>query len=223
MKMKLSLFIALALTCAGCTGFRPEPKLPQALNPEKSLGHLFDDPQWYSKFHARIAGLDNQQKRALRDEYIAALKALVDRNYQVYRNRLSGAQSELSFAGDAASVLLAGAGTVTNGSRAKTVISAVASAASGIQGKAAADFYGDLKQGVVIQHMDAMRESRAAFIASLQAKKNYSDYPIEAAFGDLLDYFYSGTAGAAISDIQTQTGVARQQANQARRQVLNVP
>jgi hypothetical protein len=218
-----ALLAVLALGSASCAGLRLSPQLPNALNSEKTLGRIFNDPNWYAQFGNRIAAQDNTSKKAERDRYVLALKAVVDRNYQVYRGKFSGGQAGLDFAFDATSVVLAGAGTLTNGSRAKTVISAITSAVSGLSGKAASDFFAGQQRAVILQRMDALRNAKAAQIAALLLQGNYDDYPFEAAYTDMLDYFYLGTPGAAIADIQTQSGVIQQKASEARMRNLRLP
>jgi hypothetical protein len=149
---------AALLVNTACVGLRATPKLPTALNPDLGTGTMFASKTWFSDYRSQISTLSDDAKKSKRDEYISALKALIDRNYEDYKNKYFSVKSGADFAGDATGILLSGAGTITGGARAKAVLAAVAAATAGLSAK-------------------------FADIASLQnADGTYSTYPLETAY-----------------------------------------
>ncbi len=157
-------------------------------------------------------------KKTLRDQYVRALKTMIDQNYNIFRAKYYGAKSGIDFAGDATTIMLTGAGTIANGARVKTILSAIATATAGLSGKASAEFWAGQSQAAIASRMDALRAQVWADMTKFMGDDySYEQYPIESAFGDLNSYFYAGTPVAALEDIDRQSGQQKKTATDQQR------
>lgn len=146
---------------------------------------------------------DVNQKRVVRDEMVFRLKRNVDAIYSQFEEDLFYHRATTSILADFTELAAAGAASITNGERAKTVLAIALTAFKGGRKSIDVNLFRERTTEILITKM---RASRARIEAEMIGNMN-SDvraYPLDQALGDLVRYFYAGTLHNALQEVSQQ-------------------
>lgn len=157
----------------------------------------------------------DQQKalaRTVRDRMIYRLIRFTDYQYFRFENELYVKRSTGSFLADVLDVGANLAGTITNGERAKTIINASIIAFRGGRKSGSIQYFQEQTADVLITNMQTARNEVLADMIDQLKKQGVDSYPLDAALGDVIDYFYAGTLPRALQQLKKDAGVKAQNA-----------
>jgi hypothetical protein len=152
-----------------------------------------------------MAKSDYDRARVLRDQLVNSIRVEIEMNYREFEQNLFTGRATFNTAADIAELALAGAATITHGESAKTILSAVLTAAKGARLSYDKNFFREKTTEAIIASMQAGRSRKLANIINnmdLPVQK----YPFEQAWVDLVDFFYAGTVEGGLLSITTEAG-----------------
>ena len=191
--------IAIGASLSGCASFRGAP--------------AWDGAQKLDAVDALYAGYVAQYfnavspdvKASIRNQYVTVRMAIVDGNYQDYKQGLYSQRVGSAVALDTLTMTLNAAGAAIADVGTKTATSAVSAGLVGGQASIDKNVYFDRTLPAMLSQMDGLRSQiRARLYAGLILSSD--SYPISEAHSDLTAYFDAGTIYGAISALTNQAG-----------------
>lgn len=159
-------------------------------------------------------GLDRQQYR---DMVARVYMGAMDSRYNQFKTMLSSERRQADFGLDLAVLGFTGWASVAKESIVNN-LSAVAAGFAGARGVVDKDLYFAKAIPALIAAMDADRfRARAQIETNL--KKDAGDYPLQTAFGELVNYEVSSTLDGAVTRITTEASEDREEAREELREV----
>lgn len=156
--------------------------------------------------------------RQIRDEVIYRLIRITDYNYFQFENDLYVKRASGSVLADIIDTGANLAATISNGERTKTIINASLIAFRGSRKSASMHYFQEQTADVLITKMQTTRNRVLAEMLSQIHDKNVKEYPLDAALGDVIKYFYAGTLPRALQELTKDANLNAQQAeNEVRR------
>jgi hypothetical protein len=219
--MKHLVLITLALTVPFLTGCpKSTPKVPSVLARQVANYEISRFEQDEKEYYCAIDGLfegntsacsglkvnDVAEATKYRNRIIDRLKSAIDSNYHQFENQLFTGRATANVLFDIVDFGSGVATTITNGARAKSIISAALTGFKGGRKSLDENFFKERTTAVIISQMQA---SRAHIEAEMLTNLNANDatiYSLDAGLGDLIDYFYAGTLQKGIQELAQQTG-----------------
>ena len=219
--MKYFLLLTLALTVPLLTGCpKSTPKSPSVLSQQVANYEISrfakDEKQYYCAIDGRLDGEtsactgfiinDVAEATKIRNRIIDRLKSAIDSNYHEFENQLFTGRATANVLFDIVDFGSGVATTITNGARAKSIISAALTGFKGGRKSIDENFFKERTTAVIISQMQA---SRAHIETDLLKNLNDNDatgYSLDAGLGDLIDYFYAGTLQKGLQELAQQTG-----------------
>ena len=154
------------------------------------------------------------QARILRNDIANQLIRFTDYNYFQFENDLYVRRASGSVLADLVDTGANFAATITNGERAKTIINAAIIAFRGSRKSVSLNFFREQTGEILITKMQTSRNRVLKELIVQLRDKDVDQYPLDAALGDVIRYFYAGTLPRALQELQQDTSVAAQQAQQ---------
>jgi hypothetical protein len=154
-----------------------------------------------------------------RDRIVNSQLEVIDFAYRSFTQAISQTSGSVDITGDILAAALSGASTVASVSRAKTVLSGIATVITG--GKASIDKNLFLQQAahVMIGRMDALRAKALGVIRTSQLKPA-EQYSLWQALRDVQAYIEAGSFGAAITDIEKNSGAVKTETQDTTQQII---
>jgi hypothetical protein len=146
--------------------------------------------------------IDFNKARQVRNATIHSLIRITDYNYFQFENDLYVRRATGSFLADATDIGANLAATITNGARVKTIINASLIAFRGGRKSASIHYFQEQTADVLIIKMQTARNRVLADILKQLRDNDVSFYPLEAALGDVIRYFYAGTLPRALQELK---------------------
>jgi hypothetical protein len=218
--MKSMLLIAIALSTLFLTGCpKSKPNVPPVIARRLAnyeIERFNGDEQAYYQ-----AADSNQpeQARRLRDRIIARLKTNIDANYQDFENQLFTGRARANILFDITELGTSVAINITNGERAKSVIAAALTGFKGGRKSIDDNLFMERTTQVIISQMQASRSRIEETLIVNMRDKGVDQYSLDAALGDLINYFYAGSLQKGLQELAKQTG---QDALEAENRVLEL-
>ncbi len=189
----------------GC--LRVAPRIPAALASPASITysvHDFDtDVANYRQ--SVLAGMLDAAKTQ-RNSIIFRILAQVDAAYGEFEIKVSTRRAGYQTSGDAAQLGLTAAATVVGASGIKDILSATATALQGTRLSFDKNFFEQQTTEALVSQMRAARKTLQAQILLSLSTRDVNNYPVEAAWVDVVDYYYAGTIPSALVDIASKAG-----------------
>ena len=160
--------------------------------------------------------------RKVRDNLLYQLIRLTDYQYFQFENDLYVKKSSASFLADALEIGGNFAGTITNGARAKTIIHAALIGFQSTRKAANISYFQEQTADVLITKMQTSRNRVLTDILEQIEKQDVDSYPLDAALGDAIKYFYAGTLPRALQELKKDAGVAAENAENNLREVKGI-
>ncbi len=151
--------------------------------------------------------IDLNKARQIRNATIHSLIRVTDYNYFQFENDLYVRRATGSFLADATDISANLAATITNITRAKTIINASLIAFRGGRKSAGIHYFQEQTADVLITKMQTARNRVLADILTQLRNNDVSVYPLEAALGDVIRYFYAGTLPRALQELKVDAGI----------------
>lgn len=191
-----------ALSLSGCVARLERPSIPAVIavpSPSKT------SPGNYT-LGIYAADLDKYQNASgdaastLRNRMVYSLMAQIDYVFYDYETKLFLDQGQFNIASDFVQLGMAAAGTLTNGARGKTILSALLAGVTGANLSVDKNFFREQTVQAITSSMEANRD-RIKSLVLQQLAKDTDAYPFEAARADLIHYFFAGTLPAGLQQL----------------------
>ena len=200
--------LALTLGLSGCASL-VKPRLPDVFkdppppagNGTYTLANFNTDLVDYNK-----AADGTEAKRLARNKMVYGVMAEIDYVYHNYEIALFMNEGSFRVATDILALGLGVASTVTNGERAKTVLSAALTGFTGATLSIDKNFFRQQTVQALISSMQAGRDQTKNLILQRLSEPD-TTYPFQAARSDMAAYFFAGTLPGALQELN-QTAAA---------------
>jgi len=194
-----------AIYTTGCFRVAPKMSLPLA-----SMAPINYSPSALdadvSSYRASIAKSDLDTAKTQRNQIVFRIIAQIDAAYGGFELSLSTRRAGVQTSGDAAQLGLSAAATLVGASEVKDILSASSTAFQGTRLSFDKNFYEQKTTEALISQMRASRKSLQAQILRSLSSRDVNSYPLEAAWGDVVSYYYAGTIPSALVDIASKAG-----------------
>lgn len=202
-----------ALTTIGC--FRIAPKMPPPLASMAPINYSSSalDAD-VASYHASIANHALENAKTQRNQIVFRIIAQIDAAYGAFELNLSTRRAGLQTGGDAAQLGLSAAATLVGASDVKDILSATSTAFQGTRLSVDKNFYEQKTTESLVSQMRASRKNLQAQILQSLSNRDVNSYPLESAWGDVVNYYYAGTIPSALVDIAGKAGNDAVQADQ---------
>ena len=194
-----------ALTTIGC--FRIAPKMPPPLASMAPINYSSSalDAD-VAAYHASIANHALDNAKTQRNQIVFRIIAQIDAAYGAFELNLSTRRAGLQTGGDAAQLGLSAAATLVGASDIKDILSATSTAFQGTRLSVDKNFYEQKTTESLVSQMRASRKNLQAQILRSLSNRDVNSYPLESAWGDVVNYYYAGTIPSALVDIAGKAG-----------------
>ncbi len=228
---KMALVAGLMAVFSSCAGRIERPGIPSVLvdpppadqtNGTYTLETFNADFKNYSDAAKSPTPTEADKAAATfyRNKMVYGLIAEIDYVYHNYETTLFMDQGSFKVAGDVLQLGLSTASTITNGARAKTVLSAALTGVSGVNLSIDKNFFRQQTVQALMSSMQAARDEIKTTILK-RLGEDASKYPFQAARSDLTAYFFAGTLPTALQKLhQTAAADATTAKTQLQRQAL---
>lgn len=198
-----SLFVAL-IFCTGC--LRVAPKMPKLIG-SPAISYTPQDLDTDVKsYREDVAGGKLEAARTIRDTIVYRVLAQVDAAYGGFELNLSTRRAGAQTAADATQLGLTAAATVSGTTEIKDILTATATAFQGTRLSFDKNFFEEKTTEALVSQMRASRTTLKAQILRSLSRRDVNSYPVEAAWMDLVSYYYAGTIPSALVDIAAKAG-----------------
>ncbi len=207
--------VVAALLLSACAGRLDRPVIPAVIavpSPDGrtgnyTLGNYQQDLSAYS-------AASGDSAKALRNKMVYGVMAEIDYAFYTYEIKLYVNEGAFNVGADFLQLGLAAGGTIANGARAKTVLSAVLSGVTGVNLSVDKNFFRQQTVQAIASSMDANRDRTKSVILQ-QLAKDTTVYPYQAARADLIEYFFAGTLPAGLQQLHEDSAVNAQRERSA--------
>jgi hypothetical protein len=211
--------LAMTLGLSGCASLvKPrlpdvfkDPPPPSGSNGTYTLGQFQKD---FDAYNAKMPPLNPSPKpedltaaTTLRNKMVYGVLAEIDYVYHNYEISLFMNEGSFRVATDTLALGLGVASTITNGERAKTVLSAALTGFTGATLSIDKNFFRQQTVQALISSMQAGRDRTKTIIIKHLNDDSASSYPFQAARSDMAAYFFAGTLPGALQELN-QTAAA---------------
>ena len=197
--------LALSISTIGC--LRIAPKMPRPLTSQAPINYssaaLDAD---IASYRASIAQSDPDSAKAKRNQIAYRIMAQIDSAYGAFEQNLSTRRAGFQTSADAAQLGLTAAATIVGTSDIKDILSATATAFQGARLSFDKNFFEQKTTEALVSQMRASRKNLQAQILLSLSNRDVASYPLEAAWSDIVTYYYAGTIPSALVDIASKAG-----------------
>ena len=204
--LPLILSVLFAISFTGCVGRLERPKIPAVIavpSPDKTgnytLANYADDLKNY-------AAATGDAATALRNKMVYSVLAEIDYVYYDYETKLFINEGQFRVGSDFLQLGMAAAGTLTNGTRGKTILSALLTGVTGVDLSFDKNFFRQQTVQAIASSMEANRDRIKTVILQQLSTKDTTAYPYQAARADLIHYFFAGTLPSGLQQLNQDAG-----------------
>ncbi|HKR96189.1 MAG TPA: hypothetical protein VJW55_12530 [Candidatus Angelobacter sp.] len=198
----------LLFLLTGCLGRFERPAVPKVVAPPDKTGSYTLD-NYKSDLKDYDAATTDADKVRLRNKMVYGIMAEIDYVFYDYETKLYLNQGTFKVGGDFLELGLSSASTITNGARAKTVLSGILSGVSGVDLSIDKNFFRQQTVQAIASSMEANRD-RLKNVILQQLKQDSTSYPFAAARADLIRYFFAGTLPSGLQQLHQQAAATAQ-------------
>lgn len=196
--------------CAGSTGcLRVAPKMPQSLSSAAPINYSATQfNQDVKAYQDAVDAGSMDLAKTRRNQVVFRTMAQIDNAYGKFELQMSMRRAGVQTAGDAANLGLTAAATIVGASAVKDILTATSTALQGTRLSYDKNYFEQKTTESLISQMRASRKTLQAQMLLSAANRDVASYPLESAWGDLVNYYYAGTLPSALVDIASKTGSA---------------
>lgn len=205
--MKHLVLLTLALTVPFLTGCpKSAPNVPSVLAKRVATYEINRFDADANLYDVAITANQTEPARRLRNRIVDRLKANIDANYHEFESQLFTGRAKGNVLADITEIGAAAAINITNGERAKNIISVLLAGFKGGRKSIDDNIFMQRTTAVIISQMQASRSHIEAQMLKNLREQDVNEYSLEAALGDLINYFYAGTLQKGLQELAQQTG-----------------
>lgn len=198
-------FLSVALIfCTGC--LRVAPKIPKVIGSPAISYSTQDFDADVQHYRTDVIGGQFGAARSIRDQIAYRVLAQIDAAYGGFELSLSTRRAGAQTAADATQLGLTAAATVTGTTEIKDILTVTATAFQGTRLSFDKNFFEEKTTEALISQMRASRTTLKAQILRSLSRRDVNSYPLEAAWMDIVSYYYAGTIPSALVDIAAKAG-----------------
>lgn len=203
-KIQLCLLVLTAVFATGCP--KSKPNVPDVLAKRVALYEISRFDYDAAAYDQAVSNNQPEPARRLRNRVVDRLKANIDANYHEFENQLFTGRATTNVLSDITELGAAAAINITNGERAKNIIAVLLTGFKGGRKSIDENFFKERTTAAIISQMQASRAHIETGILTNMNEKDASEYSLDAALGDLINYFYAGTLQKGLQDLAQQAG-----------------
>jgi hypothetical protein len=195
----------LAVGSTGC--LRVAPRMPKTLSSAAPISYAttaFNAD--VAAYQAAVTAHQMEVAKADRNQIIFRVIAQIDNAYGGFELQMSTRRAGIQTAGDAANLGLTAAATVVGAAAVKDILTATSTALQGTRLSYDKNYFEQKTTESLISQMRASRKTLQAQMLLSLAGRDVASYPLEAAWIDVVNYYYAGTIPSALVDIASKTG-----------------
>jgi hypothetical protein len=198
-----AVFLSLV---AGCGTLRSKPPVtvsngtPITQFSEKDFGAAQEE------YRAAMERLDYDKATVVRDRTIFRIRVDVDGWFADLEERLYQQRAGFNTLADFAELGLAGAGALTHGEHAKTVLATILGVGKGTRLSYDKNWFREKGTESLINAMRAGRNSKLAGILNKMTANRANKYTLEEAWSDMIAYYQAGTLQGGLLSLLANTG-----------------
>ena len=201
------------LANTGCLRVSPKmPKLLATAAPIEYSNSAFDAD--IASYHAALTAGNLDAAKTLRNQIVFRVMAQIDTAYDKFESELDTHRAGYQTSTDAAQLGLTTAATLVGASAVKDILSSTATALQGATLSFDKNFFEQKTTASLVSQMRASRKTLQAQMLLNLSTRDVQSYPLEAAWTDVVNYYYAGTIPSALVDISSKTGNDALQADQ---------
>lgn len=219
-KLYLFLLLPVVMFATGCP--KSKPNVPPVVARRLANYEVERFEKEEAAYNTAAEGNQPDQARRLRDKVIYRLKTNIDANYQDFENQLFTGRARTNILFDITEIGAAVAINITNGERAKNIIAAALTGFKGGRKSIDENLFLERTTQVIISQMQASRSRVEEVLLTNMRDKGVDEYPLEAALGDLINYFYAGSLQKGLQELAKETGNAALAAEERVRRLKGV-
>jgi len=201
------------LANTGC--LRVSPKMPKVLATAAPIEYstsAFDAD--IASYHSAVTAGNLDAAKTIRNQIVFRVMAQIDTAYDKFESELDTHRAGYQTSTDAAQLGLTTAATLVGASAVKDILSSTATALQGATLSFDKNFFEQKTTTSLVSQMRASRKTLQAQMLLNLSTRDVQSYPLEAAWTDVVNYYYAGTIPSALVDISSKTGNDALQADQ---------
>lgn len=204
--------LALVLLFTGCPAQSTKPTTPNVIVTRIANYELQKFDADLSAYEAAVNASDWDKAKIIRDASVYRLKRNVDMNYGDFESALFSKRATTNVLFDIAEIAANTGINVSNGARAKNILSAALAGFKGGRGSFDENFFQSQSIQTVISKMQASRARVGSRIGQNLGSLGPQVYSLDEALGDVIEYFYAGTLQHGLQELSQQAGADALQA-----------
>jgi hypothetical protein len=202
MKPHLTLLAAgLTLLLTGCAHWTRKPAI---VAPNETT--RYSTASFENDYKDYVAEKDASKSTPLRDRMIQRIRVDIDSWYFNFESDLFAHRAGFDTGADVVELGLAGAASLTNGERAKTILASILTAAKGSRLSIDKNWFREKTTETLIHAMRAERARLLFGINDKMSKLPANAYSFEEAWADLVAYFQAGTLEGGLLALSATAG-----------------
>lgn len=197
---------SLAILLTSCVGRLERPSIPGVIAvpaPDGKTGNYT-----LQNYADDLADYDKKTGEAavgVRNKIVYSLMAEIDYVFYDYETKLFLNEGLSHVGADFLQLGMAAGGALTNGTRGKTILSALLSGVTGVDLSVDKNFFSQQTVQAITSSMEANRD-RIKTIILQQLDQTTTSYPYPAARVDLIHYFFAGTLPGGLQQLNQDAG-----------------
>jgi hypothetical protein len=189
------------------------PKMPKELGaPSVYLYPKDEFKQDVLNYRTDVATNQLDAARALRNQMAYRVMADVEDGYGHFEMSLSSSRALQSTLADATTLGLTAATSVVGAVDVKDILAVTTTAFHGTWTSYDKNFFQQKTTEAIISQMRASRKTKQAQLITNLDTRDVTSYPWDAAWLDLVDFYYAGTVPSALVEISSNAGLQAEQA-----------
>lgn len=197
----ISLLLVVSLS-AGCAGRLARPRAASGL--KEAVRQLRYTPEAFAaEYQAYRLAASPEHAKSIRDQMVYRILAETELYFRAYETKLRVSRGRLRFGSDLLQLSLASSAGIVNGERGKTILASLLGATTGASLSYSQSFFEEKTTEAILVRVNADRARIRAHIVARLAEPA-ADYPFEAAWTDLIEFFYAGTLESGLRSLHNQ-------------------
>jgi hypothetical protein len=185
------------------------PSKPSVLNDSAYSSKEFIEDMKNYKTNSEGAN-DTAKAKRLRDKIVNGLMGEIDDSFGNFTRNLYTGKGAFGVGADTTQLGLTAAATIATHAPTKTLLSALATAFTGVNLSIDKNFFAQQTYQTIAVAMQTRRDKTRKFITDNLENEDV-DYPLSAAKRDLVAYFYAGTLPGGLQELQEEASAAAQE------------
>lgn len=196
------LLVLIVGLSAGCAGRLAHPRAASGL--KEAVRQLRYTPEGFrADYETYRLAETAEYAKVVRDQMVYRILAETELYFRVYETKLRVSRGRLRFGSDLLQLSLASGAGIVNGERGKTILATLLSATAGASLSYSRSFFEEKTTEAILARVNRDRALVRKRIVERLAEPT-TEYPFEAAWSDLIEYFYAGTLESGLRSLHEQ-------------------